>query len=295
MTLAERSVEVILAGQAPSGGYVACPRFPPYGYSWFRDGAFIADGMSRAGEVESAERFFDWCAGIVRAKPEGPWDARYRLDGTPDTTDWPHHQLDGLGLWVWAAREHAERHGRELRWDDACELTTRYLGAHWGDPCVDWWEEREGVHAATVGSIWAATQDPAALELVTQCHERERLDGSHAFLVALGLAPAEHLERIERELGYHRHSDDEYYGGGEWLILAGFTGWARALNGLDATPQLEWIEAHAAPDGELPEQVQDSPLRPDRYEPWVEKWGPPPQPLLWSHAMYLTLRSELGL
>jgi hypothetical protein len=30
------------------------------------------------------------------------------------------------------------------------------------------------------------------------------------------------------------------------------------------------------------------------YDPWVEKWGPPPCPLLWSHAMFLTLASELG-
>ena len=48
---------MILAGQSPAGGYVASPTFGPYRYSWFRDGAFIADAMSRVGEVESAERF----------------------------------------------------------------------------------------------------------------------------------------------------------------------------------------------------------------------------------------------
>jgi GH15 family glucan-1,4-alpha-glucosidase len=294
VSLAERSVEVILAGQSPSGGYVASPAFEQYRYSWFRDGSFIADGMSRAGQLESAERFFDWCAAVVRARPDGPWDSRYRLDGSPDDSEWPHHQLDGLGLWVWAARGHCERHGVESRWADACELTVSYLRAHWRNPCVDWWEEREGVHAATVGSIWAATRDDRARDFVTSCHEQERLDGSHAFLVALGLAPVEHLERIERELGYHRHADDEYYGGGSWIILAGFTGWARVACGLDASAQLEWIEAQATPAGELPEQVPPL-LRPERYDPWVEKWGAPPLPLLWSHAMYLTLRSVMGL
>jgi GH15 family glucan-1,4-alpha-glucosidase len=292
MTLAERSVEVILAGQSPSGAYVASPVFEQYRYCWFRDGAFVADSMSRAGQVESAERFFDWCAEVVRRKPEGPWDSRYRLDGMPDESDWPRHQLDGHGLWVWAARGHCERHGVPSRWDDALEATARYLAAHWRDPCVDWWEERDGRHAATLGSIWAGTGGDelrAAIDVAA-----ERLDGSHAFLVALGLAPREHLERIERELGYHRHADDEYYGGGEWIILAGFTGWARAACGLDASPQLEWIEAHASPAGELPEQVPPL-LRPERYEPWVERWGPPPDPLLWSHAMYLTLRSVTGL
>jgi GH15 family glucan-1,4-alpha-glucosidase len=168
-----------------------------------------------------------------------------------------------------------------------------YLRDHWREPCVDWWEERVGVHAATVGSIWAATGDESARELLTRCLEQERLDGSHAFLVALGLAPPEHLERIERELGYHRHADDVYYGGGAWIILAGFTGWARHRHLLDAAPQLEWIEARATRDGGLPEQVPPL-LHPEAYDRWTEKWSAPACPLLWSHAMYLTLRSVAG-
>ena len=47
----------------------------------------------------------------------------------------------------------------DARWDGACAATVGYLREHWRYPCVDWWEEREGVHAATVGSIWAATRD----------------------------------------------------------------------------------------------------------------------------------------
>jgi isomaltose glucohydrolase len=293
--LRARSLEVIAAGQAPSGAYSAAPAFGPYrDYCWFRDGSFIADAMSRAGETSSAERFFDWGAEIVRAKPAGPWDARYRLDGTPDeTTWWPHDQLDGIGLWAWAMRSHITRHGVASRWDDALELVTASLSAHWRDPCTDWWEERNGVHAVTVGSIWAGIGgDELASVVHTTCGE-ERLDGSHAFLVALGLADGSHLGRIERELGYHRHADDEYYGGGEWPILAAFTGWARHTHGLDATAQLEWIEAAATGDGLLPEQLGER-LRPACYAPWVERWGDPASPLLWSHAMLLTLLDVLG-
>jgi GH15 family glucan-1,4-alpha-glucosidase len=291
--LAERSVEVILAGQSPSGAYVASPSFDQYRYCWFRDGSFIADAMSRVGEVESAERFFEWSAQVVRARPDGPWGARYRLDGAPDdNAEWPHHQLDGFGLWLWAAREHCVRHGVGSRWEDAVAAVARYLNAHWRDACVDWWEEREGVHAATVGSIFAGIGGDEVRAAVDV--DGEPLDGSHAFLVVLGLAPPEQLDRIERELGYHRHADDEYYGGGEWIILAGFTGWARVACGRDPSPQLEWIESHATLDGELPEQVQESLLRPERFTPWVRRWGPPARPLLWSHAMYLTLRSVAG-
>src|SRR5206468_5005777 len=95
-----RSVEVILDGQHESGAYVACPAFPPYRYSWLRDGCFIADAMRMTGERESARRFHEWVAQIVRRSPEGPWDARYGLDGAPDREAWPRRQWDGLGLWL---------------------------------------------------------------------------------------------------------------------------------------------------------------------------------------------------
>ena len=67
MSLAQHSIDVIRAGQSPSGGYVACPSFEQYRYSWFRDGSFIADAMRVVGEVASADRFFDWCARVVLA------------------------------------------------------------------------------------------------------------------------------------------------------------------------------------------------------------------------------------
>jgi GH15 family glucan-1,4-alpha-glucosidase len=293
--LAQRSVEIIRAGQSPSGAYAASPTFPQYrDYCWLRDGAFIADSMSRVGERESAEQFFDWCAAIVRARPDGPWDSRYRLDGAPDDIAWwPHRQLDGLGLWVWAARNHVERHGVSTRWNDAVELTTTYLSEHWADACHDWWEEREGVHAVTLGCIWAALGDGRVADAARTALAGERLDGSHAFLVVLGLAGGEHVRRIERELGYHRHADDVYYGGGEWPVLAGLVGWARAAAGVDAGAQLTWIEQHAHADGTLPEQCGEQ-LHPLAYAEWLERWGPPASPLLWSHAMYLTLRNVLG-
>ena len=63
--LLRHSVGVIESNQAETGAYIASPAFPVYRYCWFRDGAFIADAMSRAGRIESAERFFDWCARIL--------------------------------------------------------------------------------------------------------------------------------------------------------------------------------------------------------------------------------------
>jgi GH15 family glucan-1,4-alpha-glucosidase len=185
------------------------------------------------------------------------------------------------------------RHRVASRWDDAIELVTAHLASHWRDSCVDWWEEREGLHAVTVGSIWAGIGGDELARVSRAACSAERLDGSHAFLVALGLVDGSHLERGERELGYHRHADDEYYGGGEWPILAAFTGWARHKLGLDASAQFAWIEGAASDDGTLPEQTGER-LRPECFGPWVERWGEPATPLLWSHAMYLTLLDVLA-
>ena len=39
-------------------------------------------------------------------------------------------------------------------------------------------------------------------------------------------------------------------------------------------------------DGLLPEQVPPM-LAPDRLDEWLERWGPGPRPLVWSHGMLL--------
>src|SRR3954471_20405586 len=68
LALGRRSIEIIAENQAPNGAYLASPAFPVYRYSWLRDGAFIADAMSRIGEVASAEAFLAWCAATIDAR-----------------------------------------------------------------------------------------------------------------------------------------------------------------------------------------------------------------------------------
>jgi GH15 family glucan-1,4-alpha-glucosidase len=282
--LVSRSVEVILAGQSPSGGYVACPNFPSYRYSWLRDGCFIADAMREAGEVESCDRFLDWCARIVMRAPAGPFDARYTLDGERDPSEWPQRQIDGWGLFLGTIRRRGS-----ARWDEPAGHVARWLEQVWGEPCVDWWEERTGVHAVT---LWCVGNGLGSEEIRREAlaRARDRLDAS---LLFVGLP--ELVEWVEGSLvspggGVWRNLDDEYYGGGEWLLLTAMLGLARPERARECAA---WIEAHATADGLLPEQAQDHLQRPERYEPWVEKWGPPPCPLLWSHAMYLRLHHAL--
>jgi GH15 family glucan-1,4-alpha-glucosidase len=279
--LVSRSIELISQHQEPSGAYPACPTFPPYRYCWLRDGSFIADAMSRWGEVESAEAFFDFVAGV-----DG-FDARYTLDGKRDQSEWPLVQHDGWGLWLWAVREHCERHGAANRWRPDAERVGRHLMRVRYGPCVDWWEEREGIQAATLACIAAGLGDELDLSPAD-----DRLDASLLVLPFLGFElPRPVDELVSPGGGVHRHLEDTYYGGGEWLLLTAFLGLASDRD--RAQPRLEWVAAHATPEGHLPEQSQDHLLAPDRYEVWVEKWGPPPSPLLWSHAMYLTLAATL--
>src|SRR3712207_6513259 len=97
--LARRSVEVLRAGQAPSGAFVASPAFEVYRYAWLRDGAFCAHALDVAGERDAAGRWHEWVTtsleahrpsieGVTRriARGETPPHsemppARYTLDG----------------------------------------------------------------------------------------------------------------------------------------------------------------------------------------------------------------------
>ena len=113
----------------------------------------------------------------------------------------------------------------------------------------------------------------------------------------LMLATVEALEGEIAHGGVHRYPGDTYYGGGEWLLLAALLGWwyLEVERADDARAQLKWIAARAAPEGHLPEQVDEHVLSRDGLAEWEARWGPSPSPLLWSHAMFLTLAHELGL
>lgn len=180
--LAERSSEIILANQAPSGAYVASPNFPVYRYSWLRDGAFISEAMSRAGQFESAAVFLDWCRRIIEARsdrieglvrrrragePVGKEEylhTRYTLDGDEGDDEWWNHQLDGYGAWLWALGTHNERSAVDAaRFTPAVESTAEYLMAFWHTPCYDFWEENgDQIHVATLAAV------RAGLQVVTQ-------------------------------------------------------------------------------------------------------------------------------
>lgn len=354
--LAAASAETIASLQDEGGAYPASPTFSAYlGYSWFRDGAFIADGMSAGGHPESAERFFDWCARVLEARedrigrivaaaeagapvPDAEMLAtRFAFDGREGDDEWWDFQLDGYGTWLWAVAEHVRRHGGDAsRWRRAIELSVDYLVSSWQRPCFDWWEEHAmHVHVSTLACVAAGLRGAAALGVLDDARREAALDAERAALALietdgtvdghlskwlgsttvdaslaavvgiLDVVPAGSpvgratIDRVERDLtvgsGVHRYLDDTFYGGGQWPLLSCMLGIAhlRAGDAERAVELLGWAASTADAAGALPEQVGEHLLAPDRVQEWVDRWGTVAQPLLWSHAMFIRLATEL--
>jgi GH15 family glucan-1,4-alpha-glucosidase len=257
---------------------------------------------------------------------------RYTIAGEESTSDWPNFQLDGFGTLLWAMEEHIARWQCPLpkSWLDASSLVSQYLQALWHYPCFDCWEEfPEKIHTHTLAAIHAgltASQEMGIEDMhgvadeISDFINQKLILGNHfvkyhgsAVVDAslLGLAVPYHLcavddprfeatiVQIESSLrnggGLHRYAADTYYGGGEWVLLAGWLGWYYALHGdLDRAHIAQaWIEDQADEYGQLPEQVPGTLNDPAMYQPWVDRWGEIARPLLWSHAMYLILHQAL--
>jgi GH15 family glucan-1,4-alpha-glucosidase len=353
--LVQNSIAVIERYQDAGGAYPAGPAYPVYRYCWLRDGAFIADAMSRIGRPASADAFFGWCARLLESRAHQVAEAvgraragvavpdaqmlptRYELDGADGVEPWENFQLDGYGTWLWALVAHARRYGVDLTpYRAAAQTTVDYLTAFGTRPCYDWWEEHtEQRHVSTLAAVQAglrsaleaglaegarAASAAATAEEIGRLIDAEiertghltkwlgsdAVDGSLlACLVPYGTVEADGpaakrtaavvKERLLRE-GVYRYLGDTFYGGGEWIILTAWLGWYEARTGdLDsARARLAWIERQSTPDGLLPEQVTTHAQRPDFVAEWQRRWGPVATPLLWSHAMYLTLAKELG-
>jgi len=182
-----RSIEVLKAGQSPSGALIASPDFGVYRFAWLRDGAFCAHALDLAGERDAAWTWHEWVFRSVEAHraqvesaiervargdtppPEEMPPARYTLDGTletesGDTESWPNLQIDGYGMWLWALEQHLA--GRALPKEHAgtVELVARYLEGCGLLECWDCWEEYSGGrHASTLASVYAGLRAAATL------------------------------------------------------------------------------------------------------------------------------------
>lgn len=125
--------------------------------------------------------------------------------------------------------------------------------------------------------------------------------GAHALLAPDDPLMRATAGRIAADLtggtgGIHRYRADTFYGGGEWVLLTALLGEYQALagDGDGAERCRRYAERHADAHGQLPEQLSAAPLAPERVAEWIDRWGPVAQPLLWSHAGYLSLSAALN-
>jgi GH15 family glucan-1,4-alpha-glucosidase len=175
-----------------------------------------------------------------------------------------------------------------------------------GRPLLD--SGRRGRAEASAGDLTRLLLDDAARAgHLTKWLGSDAVDGSLlASLTAFGtvdagrpLAERTYAAICDRLVpgGVYRYLGDTFYGGGEWVILTAWLGWYEALTGRTdaARSRLSWIADRATPEGLLPEQVSDAAQRKDFIDEWIQRWGPVATPLLWSHAMFVTLAVETGL
>jgi GH15 family glucan-1,4-alpha-glucosidase len=143
-----------------------------YSYMWPRDGALVAEALDRAGQPYLSRRFYDFCARAIT--PEGYLLHKYNPDESVGSS-W-HPWTDGEGqptlpiqedetaltlhaLWGHFHRYRDLEFAREL-YAPFIRPAGRFLLSYRDaeglpKPSYDLWEERHGLHAFTIGSVWA--------------------------------------------------------------------------------------------------------------------------------------------
>jgi len=143
-----------------------------YAYAWPRDGALVANALDRAGHEDMTRAFFTFSQQSL--VEEGFFLHKYTPYGQPGSSWLPwidSHgvrtlpiQEDETGLVLWSLWQHYRIH-QNLDFvvglyttliAPAADWMVSYIDQRNGLPMPSWdlWEERWGVHAFTVGSVW---------------------------------------------------------------------------------------------------------------------------------------------
>ena len=220
--IAARSIEeAITANQDAGGAYVASPNFPVYRLSWLRDGAFIADAMSRAGRIASAEAFFGWCSKVVLVdrgerigsprRPAGAGESiaarssctrGFTLDrpgvrGGVGPTSSSMATEPGCGRSMPIAAGTVELSRRS---STAPRYPLAYVAAFWDHPSYDWWEEHPYErHSSTLAALYAGLGPPASWGVAGG--ERERSPPAASTIRDTVRADARRLGHLPKWLG----------------------------------------------------------------------------------------------
>jgi GH15 family glucan-1,4-alpha-glucosidase len=155
-----------------------------YSYAWPRDGALVAMALSDAGYSSASSAYLNFCQRVMTVEPDEHHAymlQKYLPNGSVasnviawvDADGRPRLpiQEDETALILIAARDHYERSG-DLEF--ASTLYHRMItsmanflvrfrdpGTGLPLPSQDLWEERQGIHAFTVATVWRALRDAA--------------------------------------------------------------------------------------------------------------------------------------
>lgn len=248
---------------------------------------------------------------------------RYTADGNNDTGEWTNEQTDGYGTFLWAFEKYSKGEINEEE-RKAIIYISEYLQKVCDLPCYDVWEESpEDIHTSTLLSIVAGLKSAEKLlnsksnwenildYIIRNLTKDKRLiksssnsgvDGS----LVWGISPFDILdteeeiiektcEKIYSDLcfkgGTKRFLEDNYFGGGSWILLSCYLGkYFKTIGNEKRYFEIKkWVESQFQFNGYLPEQTPEFLLKPDFYKKWVDKWGKIAEPLLWSHAAYIYL------
>jgi GH15 family glucan-1,4-alpha-glucosidase/ferredoxin len=162
-----------------------------YSYAWPRDGAMVANSLDMAGFPDLARWFYVFCKDAITE--HGYFHHKYNPDGSPASSWHPWVlkgnrvlpiQEDGTALVVWALWQHYYRY-RDIEfirplWVDivqkAADFMVRYRDPATGLPLpsYDLWEERWGIHAFTVATVYGGLK--AARNFAVCFGDREKAE-----------------------------------------------------------------------------------------------------------------------
>ncbi len=184
-----------------------------YSYCWPRDGALVCRALDLAGQGELSQRFFRFCAEVVR--PEGYLLHKYNPDGTVASSWHPWIgpagalpiQEDESAL-VLKSLWHHYRRFRDIEFVRGLyeplilrigDFLERYRDRKTGLPLPSWdlWEERCGVHAFTCGAVFGGIK--AAADFARLFGQQEKSDAYAAALAELRKGIDDHLYCPDRK------------------------------------------------------------------------------------------------
>jgi GH15 family glucan-1,4-alpha-glucosidase len=186
-----------------------------YSYMWPRDGALIAESLDLAGYREVARRFYVLMAKLI--EPEGYVLHKYNPDGTLASSWHPWSDAEGnprlpiqedesalllYGLWQHYSCSRDVEYLRPLfrkMVRPVADFLASFREPYTGLPAAshDLWEERYGIHAWTVGTVWAGLE--AAANFSVLFGELERAERYRRAAEEIRVATLTHL--WDEELG----------------------------------------------------------------------------------------------